>query len=122
MINNLKKQFTIAGVSGKKYTFNMYTFDDFDDLQSVFKSRGAIYIFTKRIWNGEKYEHTLIINNQESSGKSLSISKTLLLFAFAHQNKNELFTIEGGVVGLKDFVNEYLGINALLDLRNPFHV
>lgn len=62
------------------------------------------------------------INNQESSGKSLSISKTLLLFAFAHQNKNELFTIEGGVVGLKDFVNEYLGINALLDLRNPFHV
>ena len=103
MINNLKKQFTIAGVSGKKYTFNMYT-------------------FTKRIWNGEKYEHTLIINNQESSGKSLSISKTLLLFAFAHQNKNELFTIEGGVVGLKDFVNEYLGINALLDLRNPFHV
>lgn len=60
MINNLKKQFTIAGVSGKKYTFNMYTFDDFDDLQSVFKSRGAIYIFTKRIWNGEKYEHTLI--------------------------------------------------------------
>lgn len=60
MINNLKKQFTIAGVSGKKYTFNMYTFDDFDDLQSVFKSRGAIYIFTKRIWNGEKYEHTII--------------------------------------------------------------
>lgn len=45
-----------------------------------------------------------------------------MCFTIGLQNKNELLTIERGFVGLKDLVNEYLGINALLVFRNPFHV
>lgn len=60
MMNDLKNQFTINGISDKKYTFDMYTFDNFDDLKDAFNAISAVYIFTKRAWNGEKYVHTLI--------------------------------------------------------------
>jgi hypothetical protein len=60
MVNKLENNFTINGISGKEYSFTMYAFDEFDDLKDAFNAISAIYILTKRTWNGEKYGHTLI--------------------------------------------------------------
>ena len=38
-----------------------------------------------------------------------------------NRTQNELSTIKGDLLDY-NLVNEYFGINALLELRNPFHV
>lgn len=67
MVENLNKTFSITGVSGKEYTFNMYTFDDFDALKNAFKAVEAFYIFTIRSWNGDKYTHELVYCGETSN-------------------------------------------------------
>lgn len=60
MLTKLNNTFTIKGVSGETYTFSMYTFDDFNELKNGFNPVEAIYIFTVRSWNGQKYTHNLV--------------------------------------------------------------
>ena len=61
MIKRLNNNFTLNGKSGRKYTFEMYVFDDFDDVKDAFIDASAIYIFTRRCQEtSDKYAHNLI--------------------------------------------------------------
>lgn len=47
MVEELNKVTTLEGISGKKYVFSLWTFEDFDDVKSTFTG-GGLYLFTKR--------------------------------------------------------------------------
>lgn len=55
MVTKLDKTHKVTGQSGKEYSFDLYLFDDFDDLKGYFNGKG-LYLFTKR----ENAAHTRI--------------------------------------------------------------
>ena len=61
MIKDLNIQMTLRGIDGEKYLFNVYEYDNFDDLDNCFKAIPAIYAFSHRYKDIEnKYKHHLI--------------------------------------------------------------
>ena len=56
MINILNSALTLKGKSGKIYSFNLSTFDNWDDIKDGFKGHG-LYLFTRRSSSGD---HNLI--------------------------------------------------------------
>ena len=56
MIKKLNSPLVLKGKSGKEYSFNLSTFDSFDDVKDGFKGHG-LYLFTKR---NDKAQHTLL--------------------------------------------------------------
>ena len=42
MVEELNKVTTLEGISGKKYVFSLWTFEDFDDVKSTFTGGGAV--------------------------------------------------------------------------------
>ena len=63
MVYELGKTTKLTGVSGKEYLFNLWTFDDFDDVKQTFRGCG-LYLFTNRHLDGGKYRHTYIYIGQ----------------------------------------------------------
>ena len=52
MMKKLNKTLTLKGKSGKEYSFNLSTFDKWDDVKDGFKGHG-LYLFTKRSSEGK---------------------------------------------------------------------
>ena len=46
MLRNLHQTLSVNGRSGQTYTFNQFSFDDFDDIKGNLPEYGGIYIFT----------------------------------------------------------------------------
>lgn len=55
MLRNLQLPLTVEGISGRTYTLNQYSFDDFDDVKGTLPEYGGIYVFTRCIQS-----HTLV--------------------------------------------------------------
>lgn len=60
MVTKLNKKTTLKAETGKKYVFDLYLFDDFNDLKGYFDQDPALYLFTKREKRGDKYAHTYV--------------------------------------------------------------
>lgn len=61
MITQLNKTTTLKGKSGKEYVFNLYSFDDFNDLVTeITAEKAALYLFTNRYSSNGKYYHNYI--------------------------------------------------------------
>lgn len=56
MIKEISKTTILTGVSKKRYTFNLWGFDDFDDVKGTFQG-GGLYLFTKRVQVDGEYRH-----------------------------------------------------------------
>lgn len=59
MVEELNKVTTLEGISGKKYTFSLWSFEIFDDVKSTFTG-GGLYLFTRRHSVGGQYMHDYI--------------------------------------------------------------
>lgn len=59
MVRTLNKTTVLKGRSGKEYVFNLWSYDDFNDIKGSFTG-GGLYLFTRRYWDGEKYMHSYI--------------------------------------------------------------
>ena len=47
-MNNTGTKLTLDGASGKQYIFDLFSFDDFDELKDAFRALPAVYVFTRR--------------------------------------------------------------------------
>lgn len=47
MLRDLHQTLTVEGRSGRIYTLNQYSFDDFDDVKGTLPEYGGIYVFTR---------------------------------------------------------------------------
>lgn len=56
MVRELNKTTTLTGSSGTQYTFNLWSFEDFDDVKGAFRGSG-LYLFTKRYFSEGVYRH-----------------------------------------------------------------
>lgn len=59
MVKELNKTTTLTGASEKYYKFNLWGFDDFDDVKGIFQG-GGLYLFTKRELTDGVYLHTYL--------------------------------------------------------------
>lgn len=60
-MERLNGTITLTGQSGKKYTFELYSFGVFEELiEEITVRRGAIYLFTNRYFKHDKYCHSNI--------------------------------------------------------------
>lgn len=59
MVNELNKITTLTGKSGNEYEFNLWTFDEFDDVKRTFTGEG-LYLFTKRYLTDDGFRHRYI--------------------------------------------------------------
>ena len=59
MLKKLNKTMTLTGKSGKEYEFDLWSFEDFDDVKGAFEGSG-LYVFTRRYLDGNKYKHNRI--------------------------------------------------------------
>ena len=59
MVKELGKYTTLIGESGKKYIFNLWLFDDFDDVKRTFTG-GGLYLFTNRHSVNGEFKHSYI--------------------------------------------------------------
>lgn len=60
MVKDINKTTTIKAKSGKEYEFQLYSFDDFNDLKGFFDEDPALYLFTRRYKKEDKYFHDYI--------------------------------------------------------------
>lgn len=71
MVSYLNEEYKMTGASGRIYTFTMYGFGTFDDLQEAFKdyTHAGLYVFTVRDYSKslQKYIHEPIYVGQTSS-------------------------------------------------------
>ena len=59
MVKELHKTTTLIGASNKQYRFNLWGFDNFDDIKGTFQG-GGLYLFTKREMVDGEYKHTYL--------------------------------------------------------------
>ncbi len=59
MVKELGKVTTLSGKSGKDYEFNLWSFDEFEDIKNTFKG-GGLYLFTRRVYSENEYWHHYI--------------------------------------------------------------
>lgn len=60
-MQRLNKTITLTGAFGEEYEFELYSFEDFEDLSdNMTEKRGAIYLFTNRHIEQGEYHHTRI--------------------------------------------------------------
>ncbi len=68
MICDTDRTMELVGQSGKRYLFNLYSFDNFDDLRNAFNTIAALYVFTKRFRKESgNYSHDLIYLGETSN-------------------------------------------------------
>lgn len=48
MVKDINKTTNIKARSGKEYEFQLYSFDDFNDLKGFFDEDPVLYLFTRR--------------------------------------------------------------------------
>lgn len=66
-MKNLNKVTILKGKSGKKYTFSLFSFDNFEELSDELnEEKGALYLFTKRNLKNGKYVHDYIYLGETS--------------------------------------------------------
>lgn len=59
MVRELNKTTTLTGTSNKQYRFELWGFDDFDDVKNTFTG-GGLYLFTNRYKDGDVYRHSYL--------------------------------------------------------------
>ena len=60
MVKDINKTTKLKTADDKEYVFDLYTFDEFDDLKGYFDEDPALYLFTRRYKEGEKHYHDYI--------------------------------------------------------------
>ena len=60
MVKDINKTTTLKTKMGKEYVFQLYSFDDFNDLKGFFDEDPALYSFTRRYKDGDKFYHDYI--------------------------------------------------------------
>lgn len=66
MVRELNKITTLTGASNKQYRFELWSFDDFDDVKETFQG-GGLYLFTKREMIDGTYRHTYLYLGKTSN-------------------------------------------------------
>lgn len=59
-MNDTDKKLTLDGASGKQYIFDLFSFEDFDELKDAFRALPAVYVFTRRSQVGDGFSHDLV--------------------------------------------------------------
>lgn len=60
MLKNLGKTTSLTGQSGKKYSFKLYSFDEYEDVKNAWEHFPALYLFTRRYMSNGAYYHTYL--------------------------------------------------------------
>lgn len=89
MVKELHKTTTLIGASNKQYKFNLWGFDDFDDVKGTFQG-GGLYLFTKREQVDGDYKHTYLY-----LGKTLNY----LTRYDNHHKEEDLRNLESNCIG-----------------------
>ncbi len=112
MITDIDRVLTLKGVSGKDYFFDLYTFDFFHSLDNAFNAIPALYLFTRRYWDGETYRNELIY-----LGETSDLSKR---FSFHHKEEC-IMSYGANCIGIFASVNtDYIRKNAERDILNTY--
>ena len=112
MITDIDRVLTLKGMSGKDYLFDLYAFDDFHTLDNAFNAIPALYLFTRRFWDGEVFRNELIY-----LGETSDLSKR---FVFHH--KEECIMLHGAnCIGIfASVTNDQLRKMAEADVLNSY--
>ncbi len=94
MVIDLQVNMTLQGTSGKTYLFNLYGFDDFDQLKDAFNSLAAIYIFSRRYLDGNTFRHQLLYLGQ---------TKDLSTRYYNHHKMSEIMSNHGNCIWIHVF-------------------
>lgn len=114
-MRKLNKTTSLKGKSGKKYTFDLYSFDKFDELSDeITAEKGAIYLFTKHILKNGKYYHEYIYLGETSDISTryanhhkrrciMSHSSNCIGFIFTDASDDERKAMEKDILEANDF-------------------
>ena len=61
MIKKLGKTLTLTGASGKKYDFDLFSFDDYEEIKRYFNEVPALYIFVRLTTDKQRYEEVIYL-------------------------------------------------------------
>ena len=114
-MKKLNKTTTLKGKSGNAYTFNLYTFDRFDELSNeITAEQGALYLFTKRILKDGQYVHDYIYLGETSDISTrygnhhkrrciMSHGSNCIGFFFTDANDDERKAMEKDILEANEF-------------------
>lgn len=94
-MKNTGRNITLSGISGKQYIFDLYSFENFDELNGVFASRPALYLFTRRSAAEDGFMHDLIY-----LGETGNLSDRFN----NHHKKDEIMSHHANCIGIHGFV------------------
>ena len=94
-MKNTGRNITLSGISGKQYIFDLFSFDEFEELNGVFASRPGVYLFTRRSIAENGYIHDLIYLG-ETGNLSERFSN--------HHKKDEIMSHHANCIGIHGVV------------------
>ncbi len=95
MVKELNKTTILTGTSKKQYKFNLWGFDDFDDVKGTFQG-GGLYLFTRRELVNGAYMHTYLY---------LGKTTDYLTRYDNHHKENEIRNLESNCIGFYSMQN-----------------
>ena len=114
-MKKLNKTTTLKGISGKEYSFELYSFAKFDQLSDeITAEQGALYLFTKRyLKNGEFYHKFIYLgetsdistrySDHHKKRSIISHGSNCIGFLFADVNDDERKAMEKDILEAIDF-------------------
>lgn len=61
MVSKLGKTLTLTGASGKQYEFQLFSFDDYEEIKGYFNKVPALYIFVRLTIDRLRYEEVIYL-------------------------------------------------------------
>lgn len=61
MVSKLGKTLTLTGASGKQYEFQLFSFDDYEEIKRYFNEVPALYIFVRLTADKLRYEEVIYL-------------------------------------------------------------
>ena len=114
MVSELGKITTLTGISGIKYEFSLWSFDDFDDIKKTFTGEG-LYLFTKRYEATDGYRHKYIYlgetedyytrydNHHKEECIKMQNSNCIGFYSMPNSSENERKSVEDDLLAAYNF-------------------
>lgn len=114
-MKDLNKVTILKGKSGKKYTFSLFSFDNFEELSDELnEEKGALYLFTKRNLKNGKYVHDYIYLGETSDISTrygnhhkrrciMSYGSNCIGFFFTDKDEDDRKAMENDILEANDF-------------------
>ena len=114
-MKELYKTTTLKGKSGNKYTFRLFSFDNFEELSDELnEEKGALYLFTKRNLKNGKYVHDYIYLGETSDISTrygnhhkrrciMSHGNNCIGFLFTDKDEDDLKAMQQDILEANDF-------------------